>query len=183
MRDPGQGGLKSRPGQDEVRWVRVPRSRALLYAAVLNLALVVTAVGRHHWVSAALWLGLTVVIGMAAYRRPRTVALDPYDFRVQVRLGPRYAAGIAVWGAALLFAGPRGPRGRIEMSDILTASPFFAVGLALLALSLFWGTPRGQRRLLLLRERAAAKQAKADAAAPTEPPEPAAWISPPYFDN
>jgi hypothetical protein len=91
---------------------------------------------------------------------------------MQVRLGPRYAAGIAVWGAALLFAGPRGHRGRIDSSDILTASPFFAVSLTLLALSLFWGTPRGQRRLLLLRERAEAKQAKMDANAPAEPSSP-----------
>lgn len=167
----------------ETRRVRAPQSRTLLYAAVLNLALVVAAAARHHWLSSALWLGLTVLIGIAAYRRPRTIALDPYDYRVQVRLGPRYAAGIAVWGAALLFVGPPGHRGQIDTSDILTASPFFAVSLALLGLSLFWGTSRGQRRLLLLRERAEAKQAKLDATAPAEPTEPAAWISPPYFDN
>jgi hypothetical protein len=167
----------------ETRRVRAPQSRTLLYAAVLNLTLVVAAVARHHWLSSALWLGLTVLIGIAAYRRPRRVALDPYDFRVQVRLGPRYAAGIAVWGAALLFVSPRGHRGHIDTRDILTASPFFVVSLALLALSLFWGTPRGQRRLLLLRERAEAKQAKLDATAPAEPTEPAAWISPPYFES
>lgn len=181
MRDPGEGGLKSSSRQDEERRVRAPQSRALLYAAVLNLALVVTAVARHHWVSAAFWLGLSVVAGISAYRHPRTVALDPYDYRMHVRLGPRYAAGIAVWGVALLFAGTPGHGGHLSAAGILIPAAFFAVSLVLLALSLFWGTPRGRRRLLLLRERAEAKQATIDAAATPEPPESAAWVSPPYF--
>ena len=147
--------------------MRAPQSRALLYAAVLNLALVVTAVARHHWISAAFWLGLSVVAGISAYRHPRTVPLDPYDYRMQVRLGPRYAAGIAVWGIALLFAGTPEHRGHPNAASILVSTAFFTASLSLLALSLFWGTPRGRRRLHLLRERAEAKQATVAAEPPS----------------
>jgi hypothetical protein len=164
-----------------VRRVRAPQSRAWLCAAVLNLALVVIGVAGHHWVSSAFWLAVSVVAGIFAYRRPRTVALDPYDYRVQVRLGRRFAAGIAVWGVALVFVGRRGHRGHLDAGNILAFAPFFAVSLLLLALSVFWGTPRGRRRLLLLREQAEAKQAKIAAAVPPEPPESAPWVSPPYF--
>jgi hypothetical protein len=154
----------------------------LLYAAVLNLALVVIAVAGHHWQSAVFWLGLSFVAGIFAYRRPHRVALDPYDFREQVRLGRQFAAGIAVWGAALLVVGRRGHRGQLDAANILLPAPFFAVSLVLLALSLFWGTPRGQGRLLLLRKRAEAKQATIAAAVPPEPAAPS--ISPPpYFDK
>jgi hypothetical protein len=161
--------------------VRAPQSRAWLYAVALNLALVVIAVAGHHWLSAAFWLGLSVVVGIFAYRRPRRVALDPYDCRVQVRLGRRYAAGLAIWGVALLFVGRRGHRGQLDAASILGSAPFFAVSLVLLALSLFWGTPRGRQRLILLRERAEAKQAKAAAETPPEPAKSASWDSGPYF--
>jgi hypothetical protein len=153
----------------------------LLSAAVLNLAFAVIAVAGHHWLSAALWLGVSAVVGIFAYRRPRRVVLDPYDYRVQVRLGRRCAAGIAVSGVALLFLGRRGHRGQFDAANVLGPAPFFAVSLVLLALSVFWGTPRGRRRLLLLRKRAEAKQAKIAAAVPPAPAAPAA--SPPYFDT
>ena len=180
-----RSGLESWLPRDEVQRVRAPQSRALLYAAVLNLALVVTAVARHHWVSAAFGLSLSVVAGISAYRQPRTVPLDPYDYRMHVRLGPRYAAGIAVWGVALLFAGTPGHRGHLNAASVLIPTAFFAASLVLLALSLFWGTPRGRRRLLLLRERAEAKQAQVAVEPPEspEPPESAAWVPPPYFDK
>jgi hypothetical protein len=162
--------------------MRRPQSPALLYVGLLNAGMGAIAVGLHKWLSACFWIGLTIAFAISSFRRSRSTPLDPWDYRTQVRLSRRFAAGGMVWGLVMLFSGTPGHRGHIVASGILVSAFFFALALLFLSGSLFWNTARGQARLLSLRDRAevktAARQVEADAAAMAET---ARWKTPPYF--